>query len=180
MYHVVDELAVEVVAHVGLQPVLHLRMHDLDHLDLLGVVVVSMERKHRWQELQVLVLLGKDDVYDLVLVVGLHLDRAAVGQALEIAFAEFRLGVEHLVHDAVTLVVVDEAAALGGAAEVVALLWHRPAAVNFHRFHRRSPLLDDLQWTYLKRDHLTMLMSHLVEEVAVELAVEEAASLLAC
>jgi hypothetical protein len=41
-------------------------------------------------------------------------------------------------------------------------------------------LLDDLQWTYLKRDDLSMSMSHLVDELGVEVAVEEAASLLAC
>jgi hypothetical protein len=49
--------------------------------------------------------------------------------------------------------------------------------------HDRRPLgalHDDLQWTYLERDNLNMLMSHLVDELAVEVAVEEAVCLLAC
>ena len=128
-----DDLA-QTVAHVGLEPVLHLHVHDLEHLDLLGVVVVVMDRN------LVLLALGKDDVFDLVVHVGLHLDPAAVGGALEVAFAELRVGVDQLVHDAVNLVVVDVAVALGPHVEVVVLLWRRPAApAIFHRFHRRGP-----------------------------------------
>ena len=86
----------------------------------------------------VFLVLGNDDVFDLVVDVGLDLDPAAVGGALEVAFAELRVGVDDLVHDAVRLVVVDGAVALGPGVEVGALLWRRPATAIFHRFHRTA------------------------------------------